>query len=102
MLAVAGGVGSVRVQLARIQGKRVIAAVGSEAKKRDTQTGSQCRHKLRRLGMQVRDATDGKGVSVVFDAVGRKVGSDALIALEVGGTGVIFGSSGGEPTMLVG
>ncbi|UFH57926.1 alcohol dehydrogenase catalytic domain-containing protein [Spirosoma sp. KNUC1025] len=34
MLAAAGGVGSVLVQLAKKQGKRVIAAVGSEEKKR--------------------------------------------------------------------
>ncbi|WP_370636606.1 zinc-binding dehydrogenase [Spirosoma sp. KNUC1025] len=51
---------------------------------------------------QVLDATDGKGVSVTFDAVGGKVGSDALKALGVGGTGVIFGSASGEPTMLAG
>ena len=110
MLAAAGGVGSVLVQLARIQGKRVIAAVGSEAKKAQVlELGADAVVSYRNAGhadvdwvQQVRDATDGKGVSVTFDAVGGKVGADALKALAIGGTGVIFGSASGEPTMLAG
>lgn len=110
MLAAAGGVGSVLVQLAKLQGKRVIAAVGSDAKKAQVlELGADVAVSYRNAGradadwvQQVRDATDSKGVSVTFDAVGGKVGADALKALAVGGTGVIFGSASGEPTMLAG
>ncbi|WP_158552464.1 quinone oxidoreductase family protein [Spirosoma telluris] len=105
MLAAAGGVGSVLVQLAKNQGKRVIAAVGSEAKKSQAlELGADVAVSYGDADwvQQVREATDGKGVSVTFDAVGGKVGADALKTLAVGGTGVIFGSASGEPTMLAG
>ncbi|AKD54946.1 quinone oxidoreductase family protein [Spirosoma radiotolerans] len=105
MLAAAGGVGSVMVQLVKHQGKRVIGAVGSEAKKAQVQelgADAAVSYADADWVQQVLDATNGEGVSVVFDAVGGQIGADALKTLGVGGTGVIFGSASGEPTMLAG
>ena len=110
VLAAAGGVGSVLVQLAKQQGKRVIAAVGSDAKKAQAlDFGADAAISYRNAGranadwvQQVRDATDGQGVSASFDAVGGAVGAGALQTLGAGGTGVIYGAASGEPTMLAG
>ena len=49
---------------------------------------------------QVRQATDGRGVAASFDAVGGRVGTEALLALGAGGTAVIYGAASGEPTKL--
>jgi len=105
VLAAAGGVGSVLVQIAKNQGKKVIAAVGSEAKKAAVlEMGADAAVSYADTDwvQQVRSATDGQGVSASFDAVGGKVGVEALQTLGTGGTGVIFGAASGEPTMLAG
>lgn len=105
VLAATGGVGSVLVQLAKSQGKRVIAAVGSEAKKAQAlEIGADAVISYADADwvQQVRDATGGQGVSATFDAVGGAVGAGALQTLGVGGTGVIYGAASGEPTMLAG
>lgn len=105
VLAAAGGVGSVLVQLAKSQGKQVIAAVGSEAKKAQAlELGADAAVSYADADwvQQVRDATDGQGVAAAFDAVGGTVGVGALQALGAGGTLVVFGSASGEPTMLAG
>ena len=105
VLAAAGGVGSVLVQLAKSQGKRVVAAVGSDAKKAQALvSGADAAVSYADADwvQQVRDATDGQGVSAAFDAVGGTVGVGALQALSAGGTLVVYGSASGEPTMLAG
>ncbi len=105
VLAAAGGVGSVLVQLAKNHGKRVIAAVGSEAKKAAVLAlGADAAISYADADwvQQVRDATDGKGVAATFDAIGGAIGVGALQTLGAGGTGVIYGSASGEPTMLAG
>ena len=110
VLAAAGGVGSVLVQLAKNQGKRVIAAVGSDAKKAQALAfGADVVVSYRNAGrtdadwvQQVREATDGQGVAAAFDAVGGAVGVGALQTLGAGGTLVVFGAASGEPTPLVG
>jgi NADPH:quinone reductase-like Zn-dependent oxidoreductase len=105
VLAAAGGVGSVLVQLAKNQGKQVIAAVGSDAKKAQALAiGADVAVSYADLDwvQQVRDATGGQGVSATFDAVGGTVGVQALQTLGAGGTGVIYGAASGEPTLLAG
>lgn len=105
VLAASGGVGSILVQLAKNQGKHVIAAVGSEAKKAQAlEFGADTAVSYAEADwvQQVRDATDGQGVSAAFDAVGGVVGESALQALGTGGTLVVYGAASGEPTMLAG
>lgn len=105
VLAAAGGVGSILIQLAKNGGKQVIAAVGSDAKKAEVlKLGADAALSYADADWvnQVRKATDGRGVSASFDAVGGKIGAEALQTLSAGGTGVIYGAASGEPTMLAG
>jgi NADPH2:quinone reductase len=103
VLAAAGGVGSLLVQVARNRGIRVVAAVGSDAKKAAAQASGA--HVVVSYAdadwvQQVRAATAGQGVAASFDAVGGRVGAEALQALGAGGTGVVYGAASGEPTRL--
>ncbi|WP_020604198.1 quinone oxidoreductase family protein [Spirosoma spitsbergense] len=105
VLAAAGGVGSVLVQIGKNEGRQVIAAVGSDDKKQQAlDLGADVAVSYGNADadwvQQVRDATNGKGVSASFDAIGGQVGADALKTLAFGGTGVVFGAASGEPTML--
>jgi len=103
VLAAAGGVGSLLVQMARNRGIRVIAAVGGDAKKaaaRASGADAVVSYAEADWVQQVRAATAGQGVAASFDAVGGKVGAEALQALGAGGTGVIYGAASGTPTTL--
>jgi NADPH:quinone reductase-like Zn-dependent oxidoreductase len=103
VLAAAGGVGSLLVQVAKNRGQQVIAAVGSDAKKAAAQTsGADVVVSYADVDwvQQVRAATAGQGVAASFDAVGGRVGAEALQALSAGGTGVVYGAASGEPTQL--
>lgn len=105
MLAAAGGVGSILVQVAKNRGIRVVAAVGSEAKKATVLAlGADAAVSYADADWvaQVRAATDEQGVDAVFDAVGGAVGTAASEALNLTGTSVIFGAASGEPTTLNG
>ena len=48
--------------------------------------------------MNVRDATDGHGVDVVFDSVGGDIGSAAVSLLADNGRLCVFGVASGTPT----
>ncbi|UOQ52915.1 quinone oxidoreductase family protein [Hymenobacter cellulosivorans] len=103
VLAAAGGVGSMLVQVAKNRGQQVIAAVGSEAKKAWVQAlGAEAVVSYAEADwvQQVRAVTAGQGVAAVFDAVGGQVGTEALQVLGAGGTAVIYGAASGEPTKL--
>lgn len=105
VLAATGGVGSVLVQIAKNQGKTVIAAVGSDAKKAqalDFGADAVVSYADADWVQHVREATGGQGVSVAFDAVGGEVGNGALQTLGAGGTLVVYGAASGSPTMLAG
>ncbi|AHJ95373.1 quinone oxidoreductase family protein [Hymenobacter swuensis] len=103
VLAATGGVGSLLVQVAKNRGLRVVAAVGSDAKKAAAQASGAdavvC-YAAADWVQQVRAATDGQGVAASFDAVGGRVGAEALLALGAGGTAVVYGAASGEPTRL--
>jgi NADPH2:quinone reductase len=103
VLAAAGGVGSLLVQVAKNRGIRVVAAVGSDAKKAPAQAAGAdvvVSYAEANWVQQVRAATAGLGVAASFDAVGGRVGAEALHALGAGGTGVVYGAASGEPTQL--
>ncbi|RPD45722.1 hypothetical protein DNI29_16320 [Hymenobacter sediminis] len=103
VLAAAGGVGSLLVQIAKNRGQRVIAAVGNEAKKAAAQASGAdavVSYADADWVQQVRAATAELGVDASFDAIGGQVGAQALQALSIGGTGVVYGAASGEPTKL--
>jgi NADPH2:quinone reductase len=105
VLAAAGGVGSILVQVAKNRGIQVIAGVGSDAKKETVLAlgaDAAVNYTAADWVEQVRAATGGEGVVAVFDAVGGAVGTAALKTLAYVGTSIIYGAASGEPTTLVG
>ena len=104
VLAATGGVGSILVQVAKNQGKHVVAAVGSEAKKAEAQAlgaDAVVAYDAPDWAEQVRAASPGgAGVAASFDAVGGAVGAAALTTLALGGAALIYGAASGEPTMV--
>lgn len=96
--AAAGGVGRLLVQLGRIRGARVIASVGSR-EKADAVLGlgadAVVLYKEEDLVERVRALTDGVGVDVVYDSVGRATIAKSLKCLRVRGTCALFGASSG-------
>ncbi|GIG38594.1 quinone oxidoreductase [Cellulomonas phragmiteti] len=100
----AGGVGLLLTQLAVSRGARVIATVGSPAKERLARAaGASDVVRYRELGdltselpALVRDLTDGRGVDVVYDGVGKDTFDASLASLARRGTLVLFGGSSGQ------
>ncbi|MGE4296987.1 MAG: quinone oxidoreductase [Desulfovibrionaceae bacterium] len=96
--AAAGGVGSIVSQWAAYLGATVIGTVGSEAKEVLARVGG-CAHVIRYdkedFVARVRDITGGRGVDVVYDAVGKAVFLPSLDCLRPRGTMVTFGNASG-------
>jgi NADPH:quinone reductase len=96
--AAAGGLGLLLCQMAKIRGGRVIGVTSSEAKARFVQeagadavivsTQSDIAKEARRI-------TEGRGVSVVYDGVGKDTFAANLDSLAPGGYLVIYGQSSG-------
>jgi NADPH2:quinone reductase len=99
--AAAGGVGSIACQWARHLGIRVIGTAGGPEKvKLALERG--CDHVIdydacrpAEVVARVRELTDGKGVPVVFDSVGKRTFSTSLDCLAPRGMLVSFGNSSG-------
>jgi len=96
--AAAGGIGLLLCQMAKIRGGRVIGVTSTEAKAKFVReagadavilsTGSD-------IAKEVRGLTEGRGVSVVYDGVGKDTFAANLDSLALGGYLVIFGQSSG-------
>ncbi|MEH6629433.1 MAG: quinone oxidoreductase [Halopseudomonas aestusnigri] len=106
--AAAGGVGSIAVQWLNALGATVIGTVGSE-KKAEIAKSKGCHHtinyKTEDFVERIKDITDGKGVNVVYDSVGKDTFMGSLDCLKVRGTMVTFGNASGpvpsiEPLLL--
>ncbi|MBN1237936.1 MAG: quinone oxidoreductase [Gammaproteobacteria bacterium] len=97
LYAAAGGVGTIASQWAASLGARVIGVVGSEAK-RTAALAHGCEAVLLAdddVVAQVRDLTDGAGVPVVYDSVGRQTFFQSLDCLRPHGVMVTFGNASG-------
>jgi NADPH:quinone reductase len=96
--AAAGGVGTLLCQWANHLGATVIGTVGSPEKVNIAQR-SGCSHVIlyreQDFVTEVRRVTDGKGVNVVFDSVGRDTFSKSLDCLCPLGMMVNFGQASG-------
>jgi NADPH2:quinone reductase len=106
--AAAGGTGLLMVQWARHLGARVLGVVGSE-EKAELARAHGCDETILRgrddLVARVRALTDGEGVPVVYDSVGRATFAASLDCLAVRGMLVSFGNASGpapavEPGLL--
>nr|WP_243752721.1 quinone oxidoreductase [Leucobacter ruminantium] len=93
----AGGVGLLLTQLLVSRGVRVITTA-STPQKRDLSHAAGAAHVLEYDGFaeRARDLTDGTGVAVVYDGVGKDTFDDSLRALRVRGEMVLFGGASGQ------
>jgi NADPH2:quinone reductase len=98
--AAAGGVGLILTQWAKHLGARVIGTVGSAAKAA-TAKAHGCDAAIVLDGgdfsPRVHELTDGTGVDVVYDSVGRDTFEASLKSLRPRGTMVVYGTASGEP-----
>ncbi|WP_309605962.1 quinone oxidoreductase [Phenylobacterium sp.] len=98
--AAAGGVGQIMVQWAKALGAVVIATVGSEAKAaRVRQLGADhvILYREQDVAAEVRRITDGAGVPVAYDSVGKDTFEGTLGSLARRGLFVSFGNASGPP-----
>ncbi|MEN2987976.1 quinone oxidoreductase [Tistrella sp. BH-R2-4] len=97
--AAAGGVGQIACQWAKALGATVIGTVGS-AEKAELARANGCDHTIlyreENLVERVRALTDGKGVPVVYDSVGKDTFMASLDCLQTRGYMVSFGQSSGS------
>lgn len=99
--AAAGGVGLIACQWAKALGVTVIGTVGSE-EKAELARAHGCTHTINYgtedVAARVRELTDGKGVPVVYDGVGRDTLEASLDSLQPRGLLASFGNSSGPVT----
>ena len=96
--AAAGGVGQLLVQLAKMRGAIVIATVGSKEKAEIANArGADYSIIYSQEDFQplARDLTEGRGVDVVYDSVGKDTLSRSIRSLKRRGTCILFGGSSG-------
>jgi NADPH2:quinone reductase len=96
--AAAGGVGLIACQWARALGVTMIGTVSTDEKAEIAQANG-CAHVIvtsrQDIAKRVREITDGKGVPVVYDSVGKDTLLDSLDSLQPRGTLVSNGTSSG-------
>ena len=96
--AAAGGVGQIFCQWAKSLNCTVIGTVGSDEKiKIAKQNG--CDHVINyskeNFAEKVKEITNGEGVPVVYDGVGKKTFNQSIECLKIRGTMVSFGNASG-------
>ena len=96
--AAAGGVGLIACQWAKHLGATVIGTVGSE-EKAELAAAHGCdfpiNYTREKVSERVRELTDGRGVAVVYDSVGKDTFADSLDCLAPRGMMALFGQSSG-------
>lgn len=96
----AGGVGQLLIQLAKLAGATVVTTIGSADKAgiaRERGADHTILYRDVDFGDEVRRLTDGRGVDVVYDSVGRDTLQRSLRALKRRGVCISFGASSGQP-----
>jgi NADPH:quinone reductase len=96
--AAAGGAGGLTVQMAKMLGARVFGTVGSEEKARiarDHGVDEAIVYTQQDFEAEVKRLTDGRGVDVVYDSVGKTTFDKSLSSLRPRGTLALFGQSSG-------
>ena len=96
--AAAGGVGQIFCQWAKSLGCKVIGTVGSDEKIKIAKSNG-CDHVINytkeNFAEKVKEITNGLGVSVVYDGVGKKTFDQSIECLKVRGMMVSFGNASG-------
>ncbi len=99
VLGASGGVGLAAVQLAKVMGAKVIAAASTEAKLAVcSQYGADAivNYSDDNWREQVKTLTEGKGVDVVYDAVGGHYAEPALRSMAWNGRYLVVGFAAGD------
>jgi len=94
----AGGVGQLLIQLAKARGARVLTTVGNADKAAQAlKCGADHAILYRQTDFreEVMRHTDGRGVDVVYDSVGRETIHRSIRSLKKRGTCILFGASSG-------
>ena len=100
--AAAGGTGQILVQWAKAIGATVIATAGSEEKcelVRELGADLVVNYKTDDFVARTREFTEGRGVDVVYDGVGKATFEPSLDCLRVRGLMVSFGNASGPVSM---
>jgi NADPH:quinone reductase-like Zn-dependent oxidoreductase len=101
--AAAGGVGLIVSQWAKLLGLTVIGTVSNEEKARQARAHG-CDHIIlyghEDVAKRVRDITNGVGVPVVFDSVGKDTFEGSINSLKRRGLMVCFGTASGPAPLI--
>tara|TARA_B100001057_G_scaffold202196_1_gene203029 strand:- start:12108 stop:13079 length:972 start_codon:yes stop_codon:yes gene_type:complete len=96
--AAAGGVGQIFCQWAKSLGCKIIGTVGSDEKIQIAKNNG-CDHVINyskeNFAEKVKNITNGEGVPVVYDGVGKKTFDGSIESLKVRGMMVSFGNASG-------
>ncbi|TDC93193.1 quinone oxidoreductase [Saccharopolyspora aridisoli] len=96
--AAAGGMGLLLTQLIKFKGANVIGTVSTDEKERlarEAGADEIIRYTEADVAAEINDLTDGRGVDVVYDGVGKSTFEASLASLRPRGTLVLFGASSG-------
>lgn len=102
VLGAAGGVGLAALELGKVMGARVIAAASTEEKLelcRQRGADETINYSEEDLKDRAKELTGGKGVDVVYDAVGGEYAEAALRATNWRGRFLVIGFTAGIPRM---
>jgi NADPH:quinone reductase len=96
--AAAGGVGSLLVQLAKLNGAKVIAASSSDEKLKVAEANgadATVNYSEPNWGKKVREVNNGKGVDFAFEMVGGAIYNETVKSLAKGGYLIVYGCASG-------
>ncbi|MFE8643942.1 quinone oxidoreductase family protein [Sphingomonas sp. NCPPB 2930] len=96
--AAAGGVGLIACQWARVLGLQLIATAGSDEKcalALENGAAHAINYRTEDFAARVREITDGRGVKVVYDSVGKDTWEKSLDCLRPFGLMASFGNASG-------
>jgi NADPH2:quinone reductase len=97
--AAAGGVGLIFTQWARLLGIKVIGTVSTD-EKAEVARAHGCEHTIvytrEDVATRVRELTDGAGVPVVYDSIGKTTYAQSIDSLARRGLLVCFGTASGQ------
>jgi NADPH:quinone reductase-like Zn-dependent oxidoreductase/acyl dehydratase len=99
VLGAAGGVGLAAVELGKLMGAKVIAAASTDEKLaicKEKGADFTVNYTTEDLREQIKAFTDGKGVDVIYDAVGDKYAEPALRSIAWKGRYLVVGFAAGE------
>jgi NADPH:quinone reductase len=96
--ASAGGVGSLLVQLAKLNGAKVIAASSSDEKLNIAKANGAdetVNYSKDNWSKKVKEANNGRGVDIAFEMVGGSIYNETLKSLAQGGHLIVYGCASG-------